>query len=1111
MEGAFFLKTLNNVIRKDAPLPDKIAALATLLVDICRASVKKTNIQFYTAFSVIAYTGHQYNIPGRLIYNVHSFRRKSSSIDDTQDLDDPTLKNMYDLGIQVIADLIRIIYDVVLPPSILVALPGDQVYDAAGSKKYKFEKYLRVLIVAKDTETDALVAIDHNRPEQKISVKYNLPDRNELFSRTVDALGSVVELPVEVNLVDVEIDDEGCLLPRAFVIQPDYLLDITAVAHCFSGRSPSSTGFVSRRFMPVESSKYLMLGHIANFFLDELMSDYQQSFQDLIRRVFQINPLAFALFDDSTAKEIVQKAQRHYMSLKIVIGQSFKKQGIDPQYCFLEPTFYSEKYGLQGRLDVLFDDPQVLDDAAIVELKSGKPFNANAYGLSHSHYIQTLLYDLLIKSASADKLKPTNYILYSGQETDHLRFAPAVRSQQYEALAMRNELICLDQRLARADQILDQPDRFSLFLKHEAQSLSGFDRRDMNELVERFEQLSDLEKKYFLSMVSMVVREHRLSKMGVEGGQRGYGQASLWRHTLAKKEDQYEVLSNLQIEENNTSHEEPIIRFRRTEKTNALANFRVGDLALLYPYRSGNDPLGTQLFKGTLIELDAVTVTVRLRARQFNDELFKKYQYWNLEHDVLDSSFNALYRSLYVWTSHPPHHREKFLTVVPPSEGKEASWNSVDECTEHQNEILKKILGAQDYFLLWGPPGTGKTSIIIKHLMRHLLEHTDEQVILLAYTNRAVDELCMSLQAAGATDFLRVGSRFSTNATFHKHLLSVQARGVSQRSQLIEIIQNKRVIVGTLSSILGKSELFKIKKFDRLIIDEATQVLEPMLASLMPSVDKVLLIGDHRQLAAVVSQPSSQRKVQNDALRDIGLTDLGDSLFERLYRRCVQMKWTWAYDTLNQQGRMHQDIMAFPSKHFYDGELAILPTQNGGQAQVEALHWDVEPQSIKHKSLLDQRVIFYAVSSGELFNSKVNQAEATKVADIVKDLTEIYTHNNYEMTSDDIGIITPFRAQIAQINLALKQWDLAANNVSIDTVERYQGSARNTIIISLCVNSINQLTNLVSLSSDEVDRKLNVALTRAKNQLIVVGDPEILGENETYRAFIKQYSVRIPT
>jgi len=369
-----------------------------------------------------------------------------------------------------------------------------------------------------------------------------------------------------------------------------------------------------------------------------------------------------------------------------------------------------------------------------------------------------------------------------------------------------------------------------------------------------------------------------------------------------------------------------------------------------------------------------------------------------------------------------------------------------------------------------------------------------------------VDEVCHALRSGGQDHFLRIGSRYSTHPLYVDNLLINLTQNVNSRSELRSVIDEHRIVVGTISSVMGKTELFSLKHFDRIIIDEATQVLEPMVSGLLPAFKKVLLIGDHRQLAAVVTQPEKERKVDEESLRSIGMTDLGNSYFERIFARCEQEQWTWAFDKLSYQGRMHYDVMQFPSEHFYNGMLKILPGDTTNR-QSGPLKFSKTPDDKLSVCLAQKRVLFFPVESEELFNSKINKEESIFVTDIVKKLIELYHLNEKPLNLSDIGIITPYRAQIAQIKRELEKNEINTDTLTIDTVERFQGGAKKIIIISLCVNSEAQLQNLINLSSDNVDRKLNVALTRAQDQVIMMGDPEILSSNKVYRTFIDEYSI----
>jgi DNA replication ATP-dependent helicase Dna2 len=251
--------------------------------------------------------------------------------------------------------------------------------------------------------------------------------------------------------------------------------------------------------------------------------------------------------------------------------------------------------------------------------------------------------------------------------------------------------------------------------------------------------------------------------------------------------------------------------------------------------------------------------------------------------------------------------------------------------------------------------------------------------------------------------------------------------------------------------------------------------------------------------------------VEDEELKNIGLKNLRDSLFERMYKRCVENNWTWAFARLSHQGRMHEDIMNFPSQEFYEGYLKILPNDLNNKYQTNSIEYKLaETSNGLEKILCENRMVFLP-SEPDLKSStgKTNLHEANLISKVVEIFQKIYQHNGLEFTKKSLGVITPYRAQIAQIRQALQEKNIETESLSIDTVERYQGGARDIIIISLCTNSVNQLTSLISVSDEGVDRKLNVALTRARKHLVIIGNPKILQTNSIYDSLIQKHQINI--
>jgi DNA replication ATP-dependent helicase Dna2 len=201
---------------------------------------------------------------------------------------------------------------------------------------------------------------------------------------------------------------------------------------------------------------------------------------------------------------------------------------------------------------------------------------------------------------------------------------------------------------------------------------------------------------------------------------------------------------------------------------------------------------------------------------------------------------------------------------------------------------------------------------------------------------------------------------------------------------------------------------------------------------------------------------------------------------------------------------MHREIMAFPNTAFYAGRLHILPPHiNRAQQQKAPISLEVDTQNSLAGRLARQRVLF--LPTGSLLVEavqKTNREEAQLTAQLIRAFEQLYQANQRPFSWTEIGVITPFRAQIAMIRQTLEEADIPADQITIDTVERYQGGARDIIIISLCTNSLSQLNSMISLSEEGVDRKLNVALTRAREHLILLGNPDLLRRDTIYRQLL---------
>lgn len=1100
------LDVLREVVTDSPTREEHIRRLHRLLQVVLEHLASLEPLHFTTLFSLMAYMGHKYQIPNQILRAMHLFRKYLEDIDDPdRPMTEAQALQTLSCGYHALDGLLSHVFhrpsdvDVrermaALPP-LLIDRP----------EAVRFEKLIVFFLLGIDVEKGVITGYRLDNPDEEVQVMINVPDRNDDFTLLFKILENRGVYPLKFHLIDSEIDNKNRVYPKGFVLSPDHLVDVTTIADCFTPGGEYPVTGILRRFLPSIQTMPILVGQIANYFLDKLIHDPEVTFEDAFAGVFALSPLAFSALDDVDVRSLYTQCRQHFNTLKEVVRRDLPKEGIRREHCFLEPAFYSPEHGIQGRLDVLHLPPDKTSTPAIIELKSGSPFQENVYGLNSNHYIQTLLYDLLVRDTRPGKNCLT-YILYSKVPDRPLRYAPVVRSRQVDAVRVRNHLILWERELGAMDPA--NPKTWYLLDKIKPESypgLYGFHKRDLEAFANTWTALDPLEKAWFVAFLAFGMREYHLSKTGRVGQRRFEGQAALWLANRTEKADHFSILSYLQIVNDNSHLSDPEITLMFTNRTPELSNFRIGDIAVLYPHTGHRGFTREQVWKCSIIGLAENQVTLRLRSPQCNKEQFEKYPYWHVESDFLDSSFLHWTRSLYQFASAPAEKRKLLLGLTPPGQGEPPEIQFSELPNEEQQDVVRRLFASKDYFLLWGPPGTGKTSVVLREIVRIANQQLGESLLLLAYTNRAVDEICEAVESLGEsykTAYLRIGSRYSTPPRYRSRLLEEVTRKCKDRNDVRRLIQDTSIFIGTISSFAGKPELLTQRTFDRVVIDEASQILEPMICGQLTAFPHFTLIGDHSQLPAVVGLPLREREIKAASLNELGYQDAGISLFERLFLQARKQGWTYALGMLSAQGRMHEEIMEFPNVHFYEGKLVTIQP-----LQLDTLH-DPDLNHPLAKRLAHRRVAFIpAPPATEGILTKTSMPEAEIIRDIIGYFLQLYDLTGRTWHEHTLGVITPFRAQIALIRKTLLDAGIDPGKVTIDTVERYQGSARDIILISWSIHNSSELAMVVS-STQGIDRKLNVALTRARERLISVGHPPAFEGNKLYRSYIEQYSIR---
>ena len=933
---------------------------------------------------------------------------------------------------------------------------------------------------------------------------YATTDEGSVCIKTDDeTLRPLLTEGMQLNLLECHREGQT-IQPKLIVVEPDFLVDISSLAACFSDKEHLPITYTLGRFKPQANTQPILLGNFAGAALDDIINQTDFQVNDTIRHSFREQVLQFCTCPTFNPQQFKEDAYRQVENIKEAVTELLESQQPKTKsQALLEPSFVCENIGLQGRVDLMTSDKHLL-----VEQKSGKNWNlehsANptpiaSHLYAEAHYVQLLLYYGVLRynfHLPADKVDIR--LLYSRYPAKQgLLVVNYYQKLFHEAIRLRNQIVAQEFKMAQEGigSIMPQ--------------------------IEVLKTLSDTERAYVERMLFFVYREQLAQKVGTQEGQGG-AVANLWNMPLTEKRDTGSILYGLRMlhkEQSSTYNGFDRLTFSIPDmEDDFLPNFRRNDTVCVYAYEGEPNVCAAILFKGVIEQLTDHEVIVRLNDGQQNPEVFADTTY-AIEPSFSDRGTTASIRSLQAFCMASPERRALLLGERAPRCDKSLQLSR--SYHPHYDDILLKVKQARDYFILQGPPGTGKTSMALRFLVEEELSTVNCQLstvncqlstLLMSYTNRAVDEICAMLTDA-SIDYLRLGSETSCDPRFADHLLD---RAIGEHPRLDKIRQmmmDTKVVVSTTSTMLSRPYLFQLKHFSLCIVDEASQILEPNIIGLLasPQIDRFILIGDHKQLPAVVQQPDDDPRLSACRL----------SLFERLLRVEREAGRTAFTAILQRQGRMHPDIAAFPNEMFYAKEqLQPVPCPHQEEQQLNY----TQPSKDKLDDLLKQRrVIFFpsdtrttrdtrttSATSVTSISDKVNPYEAKMTADLLHRIYRQY--GKHFDAARTVGVIVPYRNQIAMIRREIEALDIPVLlDISIDTVERYQGSQRDVIIYCFTVRKPYQLDFLTANCFEEddktIDRKLNVAMTRARKQLLMTGEERVLCQNPLFAELCRRYRV----
>lgn len=1077
IKAEFYFNHLKRIIDSEKDQKEKILEIFSALKEFFFDFVNRENQFFLNFYATTIFLGDRYIKDKKLIDHIHRFRYFSKQLTNNKKL----LASNEDLlfAQSVYLRSVEILTNTQIPEALTTDFNSEFRFTRESDYKKKLRKSTKLisgnLIKGKLVQEDITYSI----------FKLDTEMYNDITVRVYGKFNEIAGLfwkGCKINLIDfIYIDSKYPYFKNTqnsyVVIDPDYLVDVTDVAECFSYNGFNENLYFLKKFIIGRSTQSMIIGNLVNSIFDELLRDENQDFDSILQKAAKSNPLQVLTLmnrDPEMFGNVRRRLAEHYTTLKSVI------KNFESELLSIEPSFISSEYGIQGRLDAMIEYEDEIERKDIVELKSGKApsykmfwTNSNQTyqtGVWSNNLAQISLYNVLLDAAYANR-KGTSMVLYSQADLHPIRNVPNIVYSKQDAIILRNKIVAIDNALIKM--------KYDLFDKINLDDFGDrptFVNNEISSFANIYSNLSDVEREYFYTYINFIQKEIHAQKTGL--GTYSYGFSALWNSYNLSTDNSYSIINDIKFDPDKSNLEKQHLVFEKPYDT--ITTLRKGDLVLLIPDYSGGFVLSSIVLKGYIRSSDDNNIEISLRNKLIDQSIIHKTKVWKIAADHSDILNKKQFKSIVEFMSSDVNFRDLILGKREP-EFQEIEKVMLRELNSNQNELINKALSAKDYYLIQGPPGTGKTSYVLRCIIEQLLETTNENLLVLAYTNRAVDEICSALKKNCSNNILRLGSKVST---IHDDIHIAELFENSSSTELYDLISNRRIIISTVASAMTNPEIFELKQFNTAIVDEASQILESQIIGTLSKVERFILIGDEKQLPAVISH---EKNILNDQI-----FDPYQSLFERLLKLCKDNGRENVIGLLNHQARMHSDLMKFPNYMFYDKKLKTFDSMKW-QYDKDSF-FSNESESWLERELSKSRIIFINTNSEN--SLKVNRHEIK----IVVECLDLIQRSKSNMNSNTVGVISPFRAQCSEI---LKSLDQSTRKlITVDTVERFQGSERDTIILSLAVNCEHDLSLITVSNTSNIDRKFNVAITRASQRLIVIGNANLLSLSPTYSAFI---------
>jgi DNA replication ATP-dependent helicase Dna2 len=893
------------------------------------------------------------------------------------------------------------------------------------------------------------------------------------------------------------------------VLEPDTLLNITDLSQA----DYCSRQYLIQRLVPSSPSEAMMRGNLVHYAFKELLKAYDRgdlenghdgetpstplaALTGYVEQGLAQNGIEMALANVS-AETLRADVAPHLESLAAWFAhQSATLWDAPPSdvaayddgadaapirnQVRAETFLLAPEIGLRGRLDLFW---QQTSRQRFLELKTGGGSNLP----KSSHRFQALGYHAQLavrRDPKAKKAQAT--LLYSGTpgEAEAHGIPFDIRNMQ-RVNELRNLLV-----LSHVTSIPAAPPGASRCAKcavhqqcWQISDLLGWQLPELDEEIQQEYRRAVIpvsDRAFFAKFHHLLRLEERESERQL---------ALLWQENVEARCQRGAAMNNLSLQQTRSNGKgEWLLTFACDNQS----ELREGEEILL----SDGNPITGSVVTGTITAISARSVTVWIPELIANPTLIDKY--------ANDTVGTRTMQNLYRWLHVDPRLRDLVAGRARPC-FDDLSVPPRADFNDEQNLAVARAVQARDYLLIQGPPGTGKTSVIAEIVKR--LCGQGQRVLLAAFTNQAVDNMLRRLDAEGFHDYLRLGHERSVQGDVQSHLLKHMAAPAADPAAAIHNLMGAMPVIASTTATWS-SDRYDLpfanqnehdqsgapQLFDVAIIDEASQLTIPSILGALRFARRFILVGDEQQLPPLVLS------------KEAAAQGLSDSLFSYLKRLDVegainlaptqeQPGASSACVPLTTQYRMNRWICNFSSKVFYDSRLiaAASIAQRVLDAPKTVAWLTAESPAITRALQPGYPLVFVDVRDEDNSAPKSSSAEARIVRSLVQGLLA------RGIAEGDIGIIAPYRAQVANIRRHLFSDDVESDwsalspetPMSVDTVDRFQGGERMVIIMSFATTTApeagSQLYDFLTNPN-----RLNVALTRAQRKLIVVGSASAL-------------------